>query len=230
MRELAQALGVSPMTPYRYFKDKDAILAAVRAAAFERFAVRLEAALTQPADPLHRSRNAGEAYVAFALAEPQAYRLMFDLNQPTEGDYPELQAAIVRARRTMTSHVQAMIDAGLLDGDAELIGHSLLVGAARHAAAAADRQAGPDDRSRGVAGAGLHDGGARPGDWPALSLSPRQCFDCSPGPEGSSPEASPACDWNPPCRPTLPCPCATSCWPWPWWRCGGRTPWSSASA
>ncbi len=123
MRELAQALGVSPMTPYRYFKDKDAILAAVRAAAFARFAARLEAAMAQPADPLHRSRAAGEAYIDFALSEPQAYRLMFDLSQPTEGDYPELQAAIVRARRTMTVHVEAMIQAGLLEGDAELIGH-----------------------------------------------------------------------------------------------------------
>ena len=123
MRELAQSLGVSPMTPYRYFKDKDAILAAVRAAAFTRFAAKLEAALARPADPLHRSRNAGQAYIDFALAEPQAYRLMFDLSQPTEGDYPELAAAIVRARRTMTAHVEAMIAAGLLDGDAELIGH-----------------------------------------------------------------------------------------------------------
>ncbi|MDI1364126.1 MAG: helix-turn-helix domain containing protein, partial [bacterium] len=34
MRQLATAMGVSPMTPYRYFKDKDAILAAVRAEAF----------------------------------------------------------------------------------------------------------------------------------------------------------------------------------------------------
>lgn len=123
MRELAQALGVSPMTPYRYFKDKDAILAAVRAAAFARFAARLETAMAQPADPLRRSRNAGQAYVDFALAEPQAYRLMFDLNQPTEGDYPELQSAIVRARRTMTVHIEAMIAAGQLEGDAELIGH-----------------------------------------------------------------------------------------------------------
>ena len=123
MRELAQALGVSPMTPYRYFKDKDAILAAVRAAAFTRFAARLEAALAQPGDPLRRSRAAGEAYIEFALAEPQAYRLMFDLNQPTEDDYPELSAAIARARRTMTAHVEAMIEAGLLEGDAELIGH-----------------------------------------------------------------------------------------------------------
>ena len=83
----------------------------------------LETAMAQPADPLHRSRNAGQAYVAFALAEPHAYRLMFDLNQPTEDEYPELQSAIVRARRTMTVHIEAMIAAGLLEGDAELIGH-----------------------------------------------------------------------------------------------------------
>ncbi|MBO9708348.1 MAG: TetR/AcrR family transcriptional regulator [Caulobacter sp.] len=123
MRQLAQALGVSPMTPYRYFADKDAILAAVRAAAFDRFAEALEAAVAAPGDPVERSRHAGDAYVAFALREPQAYRLMFDLNQPTEKDYPELTAAAARARRTMTAHVEAMIQAGQIAGDPELIGH-----------------------------------------------------------------------------------------------------------
>src|ERR1044071_9304655 len=44
IRELADAMGVSPMTPYRYFKDKDAILAAVRARAFNRFAEAMEKA------------------------------------------------------------------------------------------------------------------------------------------------------------------------------------------
>ena len=44
MRQLADALGCSPMTPYRYFRDKDEILAAVRAAAFDRFASALEEA------------------------------------------------------------------------------------------------------------------------------------------------------------------------------------------
>jgi AcrR family transcriptional regulator len=123
MRQLAQALGVSPMTPYRYFADKDAILAAVRAAAFTRFAEALEAALAAPGDPVARSRHAGHAYVAFALGQPQAYRLMFDLTQPTEKDYPDLTAAAARARRTMTVHVEAMIAAGRMRGDAELIGH-----------------------------------------------------------------------------------------------------------
>ena len=44
MRQLAAELGVSPMTPYRYFKDKDDILAAVRTIGFDRFAETLEAA------------------------------------------------------------------------------------------------------------------------------------------------------------------------------------------
>lgn len=123
MRELATALGVSPMTPYRYFKDKDAILAAVRAAAFTRFAETIEAAMAQPGSPFDKSRHAAGAYVDFALTQPQAYRLMFDLSQPTEDNYPELTAAAARARRTMTAHVEAMIEAGAMQGDAEMIGH-----------------------------------------------------------------------------------------------------------
>ncbi|HEX6859651.1 MAG TPA: TetR/AcrR family transcriptional regulator [Caulobacteraceae bacterium] len=122
MRQLAAELGVSPMTPYRYFKDKDAILAAVRAAAFTRFAEALEAAFAGERDPLDRFRATGEAYVRFALAEPAAYKLMFDLMQPNWGEYPELQAASMRARRTLTAHVEGLIEAGLIKGDPLTIG------------------------------------------------------------------------------------------------------------
>ncbi|MBI3198247.1 MAG: TetR/AcrR family transcriptional regulator [Rhodospirillales bacterium] len=47
MRQLAEALGCSPKTPYRYFKDKADILATVRAQAFARFADTLEAAANE---------------------------------------------------------------------------------------------------------------------------------------------------------------------------------------
>ena len=50
MRQLAAELGVSPMTPYRYFHDKDDILAAVRANGFNRFAEALETARGQRAN------------------------------------------------------------------------------------------------------------------------------------------------------------------------------------
>ena len=57
MRQLAAELGVSPMTPYRYFGDKDDILAAVRARAFDRHAEALETAY----DTSRRSGRAGAA-------------------------------------------------------------------------------------------------------------------------------------------------------------------------
>ena len=123
MRQLAGELGVSPMTPYRYFKDKEAILAAVRANGFNRFADALETAYDSESDPVARSRAVGDAYVAFALGEPAAYKLMFDLMQPHESDYPELVAAEARALATQRRHVQGMIDAGVLRGDVKMLAH-----------------------------------------------------------------------------------------------------------
>jgi AcrR family transcriptional regulator len=123
MRELASVLGVSPMTPYRYFRDKDDILAAVRARAFDRFAEALEMAYAGVGTTVERSRAKRDAYVRFALEEPETYRLMFDLSQPTEDEYPGLVRAMARARATMTSHVHNLVEEGILSGDPELIGH-----------------------------------------------------------------------------------------------------------
>ena len=89
MRQLAEALGCSPKTPYRYFKDKADILATVRAQAFAKFADTLEAALT--AAPSDRAAQAvGEAYLRFALKNPHAYRIMFDIDAPIDESHPEL--------------------------------------------------------------------------------------------------------------------------------------------
>ena len=123
MRELASELGVSAMTPYRYFKDKDEILAAVRAHAFDRFADALEGAFSVKGDAGTRSHAVGEAYIRFAFSEPASYRLMFDMTQPEETTYPDLARAATRARRTMTDHVRALVTEGYLEGDPVLIGH-----------------------------------------------------------------------------------------------------------
>src|SRR5712671_6156576 len=67
MRQLAEALGCSPKTPYRYFKDKADILATVRAQAFAKFADALEAATATADEPIERARRVGDAYLQFAL-------------------------------------------------------------------------------------------------------------------------------------------------------------------
>ena len=128
MRLLATELGVSAMTPYRYFKDKDEILAAVRTRGFDNFAAALEAALASSPDPGVSSRRVGEAYITFATEHPAAYRLMFDLHQPTTYLHPELIRASLRARKTMKSHVVMLYESGLVEGDLERLAHIFWAG------------------------------------------------------------------------------------------------------
>src|SRR2546430_10769013 len=94
-RTLAAAVGCSPMAPYRYFETKEDLLAAIRTAAYERLSDALEA--TAEGDR-RRARDIGDAYVRFALDNPQAYKLMFDMAQPGEMRFPDLAPATGRAR------------------------------------------------------------------------------------------------------------------------------------
>lgn len=122
MRQIAAGVGVSPMTPYRYFRDKDEILAAVRAAAYNRFASSLEQVVKKAATARAKARAIGDAYVRFAKRYPSTYQLMFDFSQTDEERYPDLVKANTRAQKTMVDYVRLMIDEGLVQGDAELIG------------------------------------------------------------------------------------------------------------
>ena len=123
MRQLAAELGVSPMTPYRYFQDKDDILAAVRTNGFNHFAEALEAARDKARSARAKAAAVGDAYVRFAFEHPHTYKLMFDLNQPVgDAEYPELEAAGRRAHATMSAWVQDQVQAGEMVGDPEQIG------------------------------------------------------------------------------------------------------------
>jgi AcrR family transcriptional regulator len=121
MRRLAAEVGLSPMAPYRHFEDKQALVAAVRAQAFNRFADALEGVAK---NDRHRAADIGEAYVRFAREDPAAYKLMFDLAQPDEAAYPELIAAGTRARASMTAYVRELVDAGVLAGDPNVLGYA----------------------------------------------------------------------------------------------------------
>jgi len=120
MRALATEVGCSPMAAYRYFETKEDLLAAVRARAFRRLAEALESVAE---GDRRKARDIGEAYVRFADDNPAEYRLMFDLTQPDEGRYPELAEASAAARQGMSRYVREMVDAGVLEGDPELLGY-----------------------------------------------------------------------------------------------------------
>jgi len=125
MRQLAEALGCSPKTPYRYFKDKADILATVRAQAFSRFADAMEKAAASPGDPSARGRAISEAYLAFALKNPHAYRIMFDIDAPIDESHPELGPAAHRAALYITRGAEQLAEAGVIGVDPQLFGWSM---------------------------------------------------------------------------------------------------------
>ena len=83
LRETARRAGVSHNAPYRHFLHREALLAALAAEGFAMLGERLRG---QP------GREMGEAYVRFALQQPQRFRLMFGGLVPMT-KYPELRNA-----------------------------------------------------------------------------------------------------------------------------------------
>src|SRR5262245_35565641 len=82
MRSLTKAMGCSATTPYRYFQNKEEILAAVRASILDRVSDMLEAVGRGQRDGASWARAHRKAFVDFAFNEPEAYRLIYDLYQP----------------------------------------------------------------------------------------------------------------------------------------------------
>lgn len=79
MRAIAAAAGVSPAALYLYFPDKLVLMAAVVDALFEGLLASFRRAAEQapPREPFARLSALMEAYVAWGLAHPEEYRLMF---------------------------------------------------------------------------------------------------------------------------------------------------------
>lgn len=81
LREAAKDVGVSANAAYRHFADKDALLTAAAAVGFQALSEEMQRAMAAP--PSARSpaegrlRAVGRAYVAFALARPHLFQLMF---------------------------------------------------------------------------------------------------------------------------------------------------------
>ena len=123
LRGVAAEMGWTAASLYRYYGSKAELLAATRAAAYNRFSDRIEAAHASSDDPWARSRAIGEAYVAFAFDEPAAYKLIFAYEQDEADKTDELRAAERRSQRTLTDYVTEMVAAGLLEGDAEILAH-----------------------------------------------------------------------------------------------------------
>jgi AcrR family transcriptional regulator len=128
LRGLAGELGQSPTAAYRYFDCKADIFTAARVRASERFARVQEEVSRGSGQPLERLSRLGTAYIQFAIDEPDAYRLIFELKPPDTVRSAELKAASERAFAPLRETIGCVVDAGVLHGDAHELAHLFWAG------------------------------------------------------------------------------------------------------
>lgn len=109
LREIAREAGVSHAAPYHHFKDKSELLAAVAEEGFRRFDSYQRRALLRASqqEPIEKLKALGHAYVRFAIAHSNFFRIMFskDISQPEQ--YPSFEQV---AKRTFDRLVNTVTE------------------------------------------------------------------------------------------------------------------------
>jgi AcrR family transcriptional regulator len=77
LRAVARAVGISAPSIYAHFDDREQILDAVVAEAFEDLSEAISTAVDQQTDPVRRLEAGVRAYVDFGRQRPQRYRVLF---------------------------------------------------------------------------------------------------------------------------------------------------------
>lgn len=118
MRAVATRAGVSVPSVYLHFADKQALLDAVCDEVFEALHVTLKAASQGAPDVFEALRRQGVAYVEFALANPEHYRIVMMRAHPAaaEGAPTDLEIA-GGAFGHLVATVESCVAAGVFEGD-----------------------------------------------------------------------------------------------------------------
>jgi AcrR family transcriptional regulator len=113
LREVARRAGVSHNAPYRHFRDKDALLAAVAAQGFRELTRAMRGAGERKSNTLDRLKQSGLAYVAFAVRRPEHFTVMFEAPVIACKDSEYLQAS-QEAFNTLVNYIRNCQDQGQL--------------------------------------------------------------------------------------------------------------------
>lgn len=130
LRNLARSNGVSQTAPYRHFRDKEALLTAVAAQSFAKFADALQLSADEDTSRSHGLFGMGRTYFELALKRPNLYRLMFTYPLASEGaEADEFVANSERAKTVLDRVVAWHLDkSGRSDKDKQAASIAALAG------------------------------------------------------------------------------------------------------
>lgn len=117
LREIAKKAGVTHQAPYRHFKDREALLAALAQDGFEKLFSSMSETLALETTPFNRLLKLGESYLTWASIHPSHFRLMFSHSIPEYEVSQNLQLATKNVLDLVVSVVSENQDAKILRKD-----------------------------------------------------------------------------------------------------------------
>jgi AcrR family transcriptional regulator len=115
LRGVARCAGVSPAAPYHHFPDKQALLDAVAERGFDALTAAMTTRMDKVSGGAARLDASGIGYVAFAVANPALFGLMFS----TIGQDPAAGTPLDSARQRAYAVLQDAVAACSPNGNAD---------------------------------------------------------------------------------------------------------------
>ncbi len=126
LRSVAKQAGVSHAAPYAHFADKQALIAAIAAAGYATLYAQLAVAQTASGDARARLYATADAYLQFAIDEPDHFKITFSGVVEAEKNYPDY---VEQSRRCFALVVALVADCQadgvIVPGDTQLIAVSI---------------------------------------------------------------------------------------------------------
>jgi len=113
LRAVARKVGVSQTAPYRHFADKNDLLVELARQTFDEITATTSAGISTAHSAAENLQCAGEAYLRYAIANPEKYRLIFGNSIANRHNYPQLLESGQRSFNVLLD----LIDQGIAHGE-----------------------------------------------------------------------------------------------------------------
>ncbi len=115
MRKLAEGLGVTATTIYRYFSSKDDLFLSLLVTGFNRLFEGMSQRTKEAADPVEKLKTAADEYIRFGIEDKGYYCIMFASDYPECREYTDPREAAAAQEAARVSKCVASLVAELAE-------------------------------------------------------------------------------------------------------------------
>jgi len=127
LRRLAKEIGITPSAVYNHFKDKDALMLAIKIRAYQKFHDYYDQYCTTQSDPVEALAQSSIAYYNFSELHPSIFRFLFGISLPEKMWNEEIAELSCRQMIKSRKNMIRVFEKFKISYDEELVVNTLIL-------------------------------------------------------------------------------------------------------